>query len=663
MGVHPDHIFSDTTIGWPGKWIITSPVTTPADRYDLRILDVTVESFSSVFGNDLQKLQNFIFIHYDTSADSPQISINQEQERLVIGFSLSVRNKPRSYIKEILIRKIQELDLHLSDFVKPAIETKSAFPGIPQRVAILYLAEQNDTRWKKMGTPVAPMILAELTRKSGHIPFIIPVHSAMTELSLPENPDIIAIGIYEDLFDEVKSLLSRLRLKYDATFVAGGPLVTLAPRMVAAHLPEVDIILRGEVEGTFPLLLNLHAESRNRKQPIGSFLHLVSDIPGIFIRDSFRMIFNDFDVSPVSDSDQLLHIAYDFEDLIPFQLSNGLELSTSRGCPRSCCFCSHVHGRKLRKASLEGLTKILMNYQEHLRNIPEVKTDNRFAVNINDDDLLIQPDRCLELLDILQLMGFTIWGIQTSLSALKSVYVQENLLKRLSEPSLYHTRQPLLWIGTDAFVSSRIKRIGKSGSFEDIVSICHALQEHGILGCHYWIVTDAESDWSDFIQELIHMSYLAESYPDTFRVLPNAATLIPYPSTPIYAKRLDQQRFDRIITKRIVSIPGFPEFDYPLIRHERPCSPYLYAFVEPRAEVPERLLFPRWDFIMLIRENQFETALGAAIHTLNQEIRDIQHRNPSEADRLKKIRDRIFETEKMRFDADKHHPPTSIVRI
>lgn len=67
------------------------------------------------------------------------------------------------------------------------------------------------------------------------------------ESILRENPDIKLIGISlcEDFFEEVRQLVRFLRKNTNAFIGVGGVMPTLTPQHVAAHLPEINFLVRG----------------------------------------------------------------------------------------------------------------------------------------------------------------------------------------------------------------------------------------------------------------------------------------------------------------------------------------------------------------------------------------------------------------------------------
>ncbi len=72
---------------------------------------------------------------------------------------------------------------------------------------------------------------------------------------------------------------------------------------------------------------------------------------------------------------------------------NRITTVLSRGCPKRCRFCSQflVHGRVLRKASMEAVKKMILSWPETVQ-----------EVNIEDDNLLLISDYFFEVLDLIR---------------------------------------------------------------------------------------------------------------------------------------------------------------------------------------------------------------------------------------------------------------------
>lgn len=511
-------------------------------------------------------------------------------------------------------------------------------PVKPVTVMLVNIRNPGDKRWNRMGLPSPARILMGALKKANHDVRYRNLYADTDPRDIVFDCDCIGIGVYEDTILETIDLLDRIRSISDLPIVLGGPMVTLAPDYVAAHCNQADACLRGEAEETLPELI--HALFVERKERGLQPLIDMSGIKGLYAVGGTWGVSGEFTETPRMENFDTIELFVETETVM--DLLVGLEYSTSRGCPRACDFCSHVHGKKMRvypdrviRRHLETVRESFSGIAQLSGNPPEV-----FTVNMNDDDLFLDPERALRILDLCRESGFRIWGIQTSIDSLRSKDIRERLFAALSGETFFVESQPLFWIGTDAFTSGRLKRFGKPGTSQMIETICGDIDRFGFIGYHYWIVTDAETDWPDFIEELFFLNRLCSKYPDSFRILPNSPTLIPYPSTPVYARRMNRKQQDSFVLKRVLRIPGCPELDYPVILHERPRDDYLYAMVEPFAVTPEKLYARPEQFLSEIRENRLNDAIMECLRVLNREINAIQ--NSARKRELNGVRERIL---------------------
>ncbi len=494
-----------------------------------------------------------------------------------------------------------------------------------RKIALLNVQNERDARWKRMGLPAASQLIMGALEEAGHQVGCFSILSDHPMLGVVDQYDCVAIGVYEDLFLETRRIIDEVSEKWGLPVILGGPMVTIAPETVAAHCPRASVLLKGEVEVSFPDLLA--AFPLNDVELTLSGLIKLSSIPGLFAHGNNWWVAGKFNHQPVVSDFSAIRLSS--KHFTENDVRSGIEYSTSRGCPRSCMFCSHVHGRTLRKYPLKVISRHLAEVRAAFRE--QLNWDSfdvtGYSININDDDLLLDPRRTMEIMTICKESGFRIWGIQTSVESLGPDGSRRWFFDQLQKIDVFMESTPLLWIGTDAFISDRLDRLGKKGTPQKIHNICEDIRKYGFRGYHYWIMTDADSDWPEFFKELIAIRNLSESFDESFHILPNAATLIPYPSTDIYRKRITEKKFNRIILKKLLHIDDYPEFDYPLVGHERPGSNFLYALVEPCAQTSEKLLTDSRSFLALIRAKKLDDAIMESLRIMSLEIESAMDSN------------------------------------
>ena len=158
------------------------------------------------------------------------------------------------------------------------------------------------------------------------------------------------------------------------------------------------------------------------------------------------------------------------------------------------------------------------------------------AININDDDILQEPDYAREIFALVKKNGMRIFGIQTSMASLVSNdgSPRTEILDLVADPGLYVDDRPLLWLGTDAFLTERARRLGKklppAGKFHDLLQ---ELEKRGLRHFHYWISSDGDSSWEEFVAELALISGFFRDFAN-FGLLAHAPFIVPYPSSRLF---------------------------------------------------------------------------------------------------------------------------------
>ncbi len=490
------------------------------------------------------------------------------------------------------------------------LKSEDLFPSEkPTSVLLIFPYSLKDKRWLSMGIPPSLLFLSNSLKLHHHLVKIkkIPVESEIISDEI-ENFSWIGIPLYDDLFIPVKKLIGLIKEKFKGRIAVGGPMATLSPIAVSAHLPDANLILRGEVEEAFPKLLSLlHDPILNLKE--------LFKIKGFLYRDENILISSSFSEIALPD---LKLSNMDIDSIPDEELEKGLEINTSRGCPRGCIYCSHVHGRKLRELPLENIKKWIEKFKERLIS-KGIRNPRAFTININDDDILLNEKRAEKLIKIINESGFKIWGIQTSL---ESIAEKIGILDFLSEKKYYFEEKPLIWLGTDSFLPERRKRLGRKPLNREIIEeIIEKMEERHILNYHYLILSDHKTDWMDFIEEIIFICELQKNY-KYFDIIPTSRFLIPYPYTPSF-KIIP---FDRI-EKKILSIKNYPKFDYPIVKFAKPQNEYIYALLNPNISF-EPLIFEK-DFINSLSKKNFREVINTlysllkfvARKEMNEEIR------------------------------------------
>ena len=174
-----------------------------------------------------------------------------------------------------------------------------------------------------------------------------------------EKPDLVGISsLFSPYHREALACVREIKKRLDVPILMGGSHISAAP-LSALHDPSVDFIIRGEGERPFVEFLRAREASFE--------LH---SVPNLGFKENGNPILN-----PMADNFPLDDLPpADFADLSPdrylFEKKPLCFITTSRGCPHHCTFCS-VHstfGDKFRRRSPENvLSEIRQRYSEGYR--------------------------------------------------------------------------------------------------------------------------------------------------------------------------------------------------------------------------------------------------------------------------------------------------------
>jgi anaerobic magnesium-protoporphyrin IX monomethyl ester cyclase len=176
------------------------------------------------------------------------------------------------------------------------------------------------------------------------------------------SPDIVGVSSWSPMFNEALSILKLAKfINPDIVTVIGGAHASSYPQKVMAHL-EIDFLMRGEAELSFPALL-AHVQ-----QGSSSF----DDVNGLVYRNANGELLE----NPLEYLEDLDLIKY--PDYLAIQLeayiahgykwnspeNRNAPIWVTRGCPYRCTFCAapELNGRPIRTHSVE----YMVDWIQHL---------------------------------------------------------------------------------------------------------------------------------------------------------------------------------------------------------------------------------------------------------------------------------------------------------
>jgi len=312
--------------------------------------------------------------------------------------------------------------------------------------------------------------------------------------SFIESSDLVCISTITSTAIRAYRMAKRLKA-LDIPVIIGGTHPTFLPD---EGLEYADFVIRGEGEHSLVELL----EYLEKGTPA------LSGIRGLSYRDRDERKVHNHSREFIQDLDSLPEP--DFSLVHNWDPSNPYPVSTSRGCPYDCTFCSVIRmfGRSYRFKSVEATLK-------EMKYVASVSKATKFIV---DDNFAANKRRTKEIL-----RGMIAEGIKTLWSAQVRVDVaRDPELLRLMADSGCHT----LYIGFESINPRTLEEYNKKQNREDIISCIRTVRDHSIH-IHGMFVLGADTD---DVETIHRTADFATSFGiDTVQFL----ILTPLPGTPL----------------------------------------------------------------------------------------------------------------------------------
>ncbi len=254
-------------------------------------------------------------------------------------------------------------------------------------------------------------------------------------------------------------------------------------------------------------------------------------------------------------------------------------------------------------------------------------------ININDDDILQDPLYAAAVFALIKKHGFRIHGIQTSPASFMESddRVRSAVLDLVADRDLYVDDRPLLWLGSDVFLSRRTGRLGKKlPSAAAFAALLAEFEKRGLRHFHYWISSDGDSTWEEFVDELALILGFYRDFPG-FGLLAHAPFIVPYPSSRMF-QRLEAG--DPRLKVKLALEAADPRFSYSIVDHIETRWPQLNNLLRNEKAGGEK------GFFDLLKEKEFIAAAQLTYHFLKQE--ELQSLDPDSG--LIKARERLERT-------------------
>lgn len=290
------------------------------------------------------------------------------------------------------------------------------------------------------------------------------------------------------------------KIKPDCKVVVGGAHATVRHKQILEEISEIDAVISGEGEISFPEFVN---RFYSNEKP--------DNISGLTWRDEDKIVEN-AGPNPIADIDSIALPAYDLIDMERYldvmgRFSTrtyygerpGITVITSRGCPFQCTFCSvHLHmGKRWRGHSPEYVIS-------HLELL--VKKYNIEYFHFEDDDLTANPARFEEILDRVIAKKMDIWWDTPN-----GVRADSFTQKIMDKCKISGCKFLIFGVesGSQRVLNNVIK---KSLKLKDVEKACYYAKKSGVISRAFFIMGLPGEKKIDILKTAYFMNKLAFKY-------------------------------------------------------------------------------------------------------------------------------------------------------
>ena len=286
---------------------------------------------------------------------------------------------------------------------------------------------------------------------------------------LEYRPDLVGIAsLFSPYYREVLSCARSIKNVLDVPILAGGSHVSAAP-LTLLEDPSIDFVIQGE--GERPLVEFVRAFMRQSTGAQGNW----SGIPNLGWKAEKKCVLN-----PIEPNYPFASLPIpDLSDLDPseyfFERRPMCFVTTSRGCPHKCSFCSvHLtfgYGYQKRTPD-EILAELRERYAQGYR-----------VFDFEDDNLSLFKDEFRALLHLLisEFEGRDVRFV--AMNGISYLHLDEELLGLMRKAGFTHLNLSLVSARADTL--SGLQRPHTVNRFTDIVALAH---EHGFKTVAYLIL-------------------------------------------------------------------------------------------------------------------------------------------------------------------------------
>jgi len=346
------------------------------------------------------------------------------------------------------------------------------------------------------------VLLSTILKEQGYEAKVFIEDIAAPDWSYIENSDIVCISTITSTSKRAYRIADRCRQK-GIPVVMGGAHPSFLPEESIEH---ADYVVRGEGDVTLPELISYFEKGT---PDIASIKGLSYRSNGGIINNPPRPLIEDLDPFPLPDFKLVSH----------WMPSNIYPISTSRGCPFNCKFCSVIQmfGRKYRFKSVETMLK-------ELKHIHSFSKGSKFFV---DDNFTANKKRTKELLRAMIAEHITFkWSAQVRTDVAKD----EELLRLMADSGC-----DTVHIGFESVNPKTLEAYNKKQNIDEIIHCIRMVKDYGIE-IHGMFVFGADTDTVDTLKKTADFAIKLSI--DTIQFL----MLTPLPGTPFFYEMKESDR-------------------------------------------------------------------------------------------------------------------------
>ncbi|MBN1804551.1 MAG: radical SAM protein [Sedimentisphaerales bacterium] len=329
-------------------------------------------------------------------------------------------------------------------------------------------------------------------------------------------PDIVGITAWTT-FAASSFTVAAICKQYnkDMPVVFGGPHATIKYDEIMKICPDVDIIVKGEGEKTFPeLVRSMQCKKQIDRQTLKNIKGIAFRQDGQIINNPNSEFIQDLDTLPLPAREFLLNKdKYDSEDM-------GL-MMTSRGCPYNCAYCAtSIWKRKIRYRSVDNV-------------INEIKfVRDRYGTRqftFKDDSFTVSKKRVLQICDRLINENIDInWDCNTRVNL-----IDDELLAKMKKAGCNSIK-----VGIETGSERILKLINKGTTLDQARRAAKLLRNAGIHWTGYFMMGLPTETKEETYQTL---QFMKELKPD----FASLSVYEPFPGTDLFELGIEKGLVER----------------------------------------------------------------------------------------------------------------------